>query len=330
MGIVDLFSKRQKRLRGEVPDVYRYDALPQPFRAQIVHIMAETWEVLHDHLQVPPCEVLYHEIAETLCHEYGLLDVDDFLPSEELNEPYPPLIRYFLGIRDIEKALDVVQLGFATISGASLRYSAVAVPSDWEGSAESWCAAQTTKADRAASEAVAELNYRFHEHRVGYQFESGNIIRVDSQLIHKEVVTPCLTLLSGDSYSGAQDEFLRGHQHYREGNTKEAMTECVKAFESVMKTICGKRKWKYDDRATAKTLIGVCLDHELIPPFWQDHFTSLQNLLQVGVARNKLSAHGQGAEPVEVPRHLAAFVLHMTAASILFLAEAEASGAGDE
>ena len=109
---------------------------------------------------------------------------------------------------------------------------------------------------------------------------------------------------------------------------KEAMNECVKAFESVMKTICGRRKWKYDDRATAKTLIRVCFEHELIPSLWQDHFTSLQSLLQVGVGRNKLSAHGQGEKPVEVPRHLAAFVLHMAAAAIVFLAEAEASGAG--
>lgn len=39
MPIFDIFSKRQKKLRGDVPDVYSYDALPQPLKVQIVHIM---------------------------------------------------------------------------------------------------------------------------------------------------------------------------------------------------------------------------------------------------------------------------------------------------
>ncbi|MDP1861483.1 MAG: hypothetical protein Q8K82_22640, partial [Gemmatimonadaceae bacterium] len=42
MSIFDLFSKRQKRLRGEAPDVYTYDRLPEPLRAQIVHIWHDT------------------------------------------------------------------------------------------------------------------------------------------------------------------------------------------------------------------------------------------------------------------------------------------------
>ena len=33
MAIFDLFSKRQKALRGDVPDVYTYDDLPNSLRA---------------------------------------------------------------------------------------------------------------------------------------------------------------------------------------------------------------------------------------------------------------------------------------------------------
>ena len=39
MAVFDLFSKRQKRLRGEVLDVYQYDNIPSPLRVQIAHIM---------------------------------------------------------------------------------------------------------------------------------------------------------------------------------------------------------------------------------------------------------------------------------------------------
>ncbi|WP_434120028.1 hypothetical protein [Pseudomonas fortuita] len=41
MSLVDIFSKRQKRLRGEISDVYQYDHLPEPLRIQIVHVMLE-------------------------------------------------------------------------------------------------------------------------------------------------------------------------------------------------------------------------------------------------------------------------------------------------
>lgn len=34
MAILDIFSKRQARLRGEVPDMYRYDEVPQKLRVQ--------------------------------------------------------------------------------------------------------------------------------------------------------------------------------------------------------------------------------------------------------------------------------------------------------
>ncbi len=33
--IVDIFSKRQKRLQGKVPEVYVYDNLPEPLRSAI-------------------------------------------------------------------------------------------------------------------------------------------------------------------------------------------------------------------------------------------------------------------------------------------------------
>ena len=41
MAIIDLFSKRQKKLRGEVPDIFSYDDIPQTLRVQIVHIIKD-------------------------------------------------------------------------------------------------------------------------------------------------------------------------------------------------------------------------------------------------------------------------------------------------
>lgn len=92
-----------------------------------------------------------------------------------------------------------------------------------------------------------------------------------------------------------------------------------------MKAICDKRGWNYSNNATATPLIQVCFDNGLIPSFWQSHYSSLRNLLESSVptGRNKLSGHGQGTTPVSVPNHLVAYMLHMTASVIVFLAEAD-------
>ena len=105
------------------------------------------------------------------------------------------------------------------------------------------------------------------------------------------------------------------------------MTECAKSLESLMKAICLKRKWPHDPNSTAKQLITICFERNLIPSFWQGHFSALRSMLESSVptGRNKLAAHGQGATPTEVPDYLVAYMLHMTASTIVFLAETEAA-----
>lgn len=92
-----------------------------------------------------------------------------------------------------------------------------------------------------------------------------------------------------------------------------------------MKAICDKRGWSYGDNATSSRLVQICFENELIPSFWQQHYSSLRSLLvsSVPTGRNRLSGHGQGTSPVSVPEHLVAYMLHMTASVIVFLAEAE-------
>jgi hypothetical protein len=184
-----------------------------------------------------------------------------------------------------------------------------------------------SNASEKADEAIGELNSRLKEHGVGYQFTEGEMIRVDSELLHSEVIKPALRLLNQKHYKGAHEEFLKAHEHYRHGNNKESLNECLKAFESVMKAICDKRRWAYPSGATSKVLIQTCLDNGLVPTFWQQHYSSLRSLLECSVptGRNKLSGHGQGTAPVVVPNYLVSYMLHMTAASIVFLTEAEAS-----
>ena len=41
LSVFDLFSKRQKKLRGELPDVYQYTEIPHKLRVQIIHIVED-------------------------------------------------------------------------------------------------------------------------------------------------------------------------------------------------------------------------------------------------------------------------------------------------
>ncbi len=178
-----------------------------------------------------------------------------------------------------------------------------------------------------ANEAIADLNIRFKENAVGYQYVDGEIVRVDSELIHAEAVKPALRLLNTKEYAGPHQEFLSAYEHYREGKNKEALNDCLKAFESTMKAICDKRGWAYKPGDTAKALIDILYAEGLVPPFWQNQFASLRGLLESSIptGRNKQSGHEQGATPTTVPDHMAAYMLHMTASTLVFLTMAEQS-----
>ena len=312
MRIYDLFSKRQKALRGEVPDVYTYDDLPETLRVQIVHIWKDVlgdFEDYYDsHWGINNVMPAYKSVVDTLCREYGLFA----LPTADKNRErmyLTELANYFLQVDEVEKQLDVVELTFRTIDRVTrdFRYLSRQNPSEH------------------ADSAIDELNFRFKEHGVGYQFLEGEIVRIDSELIHVEAVKPALRLLNETQYKGAQQEFLSAYEHYRHGKHKEALNDCLKSFESAMKAICDKREWSYQPNDTARALIQICFENGLVPQFWQQHFASLRGLLESSIptGRNKLSGHGQGVTPTEVPDFLVAYMLHMTASTLVFLTSAE-------
>lgn len=310
MATLDIYSKRQKKLRGDAPDVYIYDTIPQPLKVQIVHIWRDA---LGNENQYNDTYLgtknAYKFIVEILCREYGVFSLPterkDYRGRQFLEE----LANFLLQEDDHEKVLDAIELSFRYIDRCTRNFEFL----------------NRQKASKQADEAIEELNERFQEHGIGFQFIDGEIIRIDSQLVHSEVVKPALNLLQGLGYSGAQSEFLKAHEHYRDGNYKEALTECLKSLESVMKVICEKHGWCHAPHATSAPLLKVLFDNELIPKFWEQHFSSLRSTLESGVptARNRLGGHGQGSNITQVPNHLVAYVLHLTASGIVFLCEAE-------
>jgi hypothetical protein len=307
MPTFDLFSKRQKRIRGQVPDVYRYDEIPQGLRVQIVQIWGDALggqkEYYNRYGSDGPRRA-YELITQALCREYGIFRLVD-----GANDHYGELANFLLQEEDVDRVLDAIELSFRFIDRSTRNFEYMGKP----------------RSNEAAISAIEELNERFREHGIGFAYQAGQIIRIDSQFIHHEVVKPALAVFAEPIFRGAQDEFLAAHEHYKKGENKEAMNCALKSFESVLKSICDSKGWPYDkDKATAKALLEICFERELIPNFWQSTMGGLRSILEnaVPTARNRVSAHGQGGEVIEVPPHLAAFVLHATAACAVFLASA--------
>lgn len=307
MAIHDLYFKRQKKLRGEYPDVYQYEELPETLKIQIIHIWKETIgkDYPRNGRQSSSANRVYlQDCHNILCKELGTFKLNRDDRDNEINIIYfRSISQYFLTEQDVEKALSVIELMVKITK----------------------LFAENCRTNINVNNVISELNQRFREYAVGYQYESDQIVKVDSEFIHAEAVKPALQLLSNPTYKGAQEEFLKAHEHYRHGRYDAALTDCLKAFESTMKIIIHKRSWVCDKNATSKKLIDCCLANELIPKFWTDQFNSLSNILtsSIGTPRNKLSGHGKGNDEIVVPEHLIQYVLHMTASTIVFLIKAE-------
>ncbi|HEY8998161.1 MAG TPA: hypothetical protein VIM60_09690, partial [Edaphobacter sp.] len=233
MSIIETFSKRQKKLQGHTRDFFTYDELPDGLRVQICHIWQQAIGVdKRDHMGYNP---VYKELERCLAAEFGLFSL-----GNNLYGYLKPIVDYFMNSADTSQALDMIEVSFQFL----VRFNK---SMQWRGA---WQQRIST------DEAISDLNGRFLEHGIGYAFVDGHppqLIRKDNEYLHKEVVLPSLRLIHEEGFDGANAEYRRAHEHYRMGSQKECLNECLKAFESTMKTICAKKKWPYKDSDTASS-----------------------------------------------------------------------------
>lgn len=301
MAVFSLYSKRQRIAREGMPDVFVYDDLPAALRVQIVHIITDAFGT--DTYGGSSATESYKTVETILSREYGLFRLTSHPRSHR-----DSVVEFFINEKSVDRALDVVEVCFKLI-----HYHIN----------ENDSYKQYTKREIEPKDAIAELNERFKEHAVGFRFESGELIRIDSEILHAEAVKPALALLRDRRFSGANEEFLNAHEHYRHARYKECAVESLKSFESTMKTICELRKWRVTPNDTAKTLITTCLDNGLIPAYLESQLGAIRALLESGIptVRNKNSGHGQGVMLTVMPEQMARYTLNMTATTILFIVE---------
>jgi hypothetical protein len=310
---MELYSKRRKAAENP-PTAYRYD-LPLEFRNQVIYIWKASIGFLDydprqfDSLMFSPdrervyqiCSA-YENLNQFLCEELGLSGLAGDGPCRQLTD-------WFLRA-ETDIALDIIEVSFRMIPLAQRDYKFM-----------SWVKPQLT-----ASDALARLNQRFQENAIGYRLANGQMVRLDSEFLHADTTEPAFRLLHKLGFEGALEEFELAHRRFREGpaHYDDCLTNCLKALESTLKTICGRRNWAYNPNDTASKLIDVVFKNGLIPSYLQTHFSALRSSLASGVPtiRNREGGHGSGEKPNDVPEYLAAYQLHLTASAIVFLIRA--------
>lgn len=295
--IVNLLTKRQKPPAPAIA----YDHIPPQLRGQIVLLLRES---------LPYPHAVFDELDRLVTHEHP---VPSFMPAVASRWGSRVVYAYeCIAKGDLGECLDAIEIAFKLINRA-LR-----------GENANYLAACGVRL--FPDEAIADLNTRFREHGVGYQFsaDQNQLVRVDSMFLHGGVVEPAMMLLDDRAFAGAAQEFAQAHAHHREGRDKEAVAASVKALESVAKSICKLRKWKHSDNATIKPLLDTLFKNGLVPPELDSHFAGLRTALESGLPTigNRMARHGQGAEVREMPPHIASFALHLCATAIVFLVEA--------
>ena len=310
MPVWDTYSHRKCVREGDVPDVYTYNELPEKLRVQIVQICRAAIGRFHTYSGMEFGQVTHNNegwsfIHDTVARERGVFELSS---QHGLDAKCADFI---LTHWSVDEVLDLVEVSFCYIDRFARQFR------DFE---RERCGIVQT-----ATSAIEELNERFRRAGVGYSFEEGEILRIDSELIHHEVVRPALRYLNHPGFEGPRDEFLKAHSHYRVGETKDAITDANNAFESTLKVICDNRGWEYPPGATASSLVKLVKQNGLLPDYLEKSFDQLSATLQSGLpkVRGEEGAHGQGGKPRRTPGYVAAYALHLAAAKILFLIEAD-------
>lgn len=296
-----LYSQRLKESNNEIPDVYEYDNFPETFRVQIVYLFSE---IKNDtFFRYLLNDAYWNSLIKLYKTEKGFPYLNKNIKMAVHNSEADDLDTFIMHSCVID-FIDFIDLFFNSMYNLCQQYPL------------------ENGFLNLISESVSELNTRFKQHNLGYEFSKNQIIRIDNKFIHKETIKPALMLLNLEKFSGAEEEFRKAFEFRRSGDNKSAILEAAKAFESTMKIICKNRKYPFNpQKDTANKLISILSEKNFFPSYMNHHLESVTKTLSSGLptARNKLSGHGQGSEIINVSDSFAEYALSLAATNIVLL-----------
>jgi hypothetical protein len=308
---------------GDSSADFVYDRLPSLLRKQLAGTMTDCIGPgckppisarYFDSSGTPNANEVWAGIAKLM--DRGVASFD--LPSPR-DFPYGLCMRYLTESNDINGVLSLIELGCLVMSDLATR-DPIRERARRQG------------ATMLAAEGLADINARFLQAGIGYQFESGRIMRLESDYLHTEVVKEALQLLRDPIFSKANDEFLTAHEHYRAGPSRyrDCNTAALRAMESVLKAICGAHSWSYNPGDTVERLITLVRSKGLFPDYLGAYFDQYIGIMKAALPKVRDRQGGHGAAPTdkEIPQYIAAYALHQMASNIVMLVQAHKEALG--
>ncbi|MCA6439129.1 MAG: hypothetical protein IM581_04325 [Chitinophagaceae bacterium] len=294
MSIFETYSQSQKNKH----DSFEYNSIPKELCIQIVHV----WEEFFNQETVLPDyrDKIFNEISKILMREHSLLE----LPSSFYHKGvFDKTLKYFLSLEQTALILDVIQvicLHVKHLEEVLKRFGYI------------------SELHIKADEVIDEINNRFKLKGIGYQYSNGKIIRLDNELLHDETIQKTISLINNETYNNVNNEFMTALDHLRFKRNADCLVWCLKCYESIIKIIAKKNKWKFEENATSGVLTKLLFDNGFFDSFMNQPLDNLRALLgnSINNIRNKKGGHGAGEQINEVPNGLAKSVLYVTGATL--------------
>jgi len=301
--IFELFSQRNAPKKDI--DVYEYENFPEEFRNQVYYILSDFIGRYKSNIDLSPRKI-YEEIYENFIRQKGWKRLIRSNGSYTIFQE----IESYITCSNTTDFIDFIELIFCYID-KYLRTQSFFKGRETLFSQESYLADQ----------AINELNYRFRQYGLGYEFDDGQIVKKSNEFIHQKIVKPSLSLLHDKRFKGAEEEFLKAFESYQNGNNKDAILNAHKAFESTMKCICKEKKIKYKEDDPSKILIKHLIESNFIHQYQENYLNNLEQVLSSGLPtlRNKEASHGQGDKIKIVENSLVEYAINLSAANIVYL-----------
>ncbi len=305
--IFETYEFRKRRENKTEPDVYRYDVAPKQLRHQICVALEEG---IGSYIPDPNRGSGF--LSETrdcwdLIDEVCVKEVDSYLIYRAEYNLKLRVFNFIMNSESIDQLLSVIEIACRALAQIDNYYESP----------------RERDAKQTGKESITEINQRFEQHAVGYQYEDPIIIRVDSKHAHAEIIKPALVLLKDPIFSKVNEDFIIAHKHYREGHLKDSVTAANRAFECMLKAICDAENWPYDKGSSASNLVSVVQNKKLFTHDFDRIFAAWAAMLKNGLSsvRNDAGAHGEGAHAAAVTKEIARFAINLAASNILFLGE---------
>jgi hypothetical protein len=171
----------------------------------------------------------------------------------------------------------------------------------------------------AISQAASKINDLFERHRFGYRLEDGQIRKIGSPVLDKEIVGPALLAAQRPGWEEVEKSFHEAIQHQRGGTDEndDALTSANAAVEAALKAAGFMG-------ANLGPLTKDFKKSKYVPTELKGVPEALDALIgRSGALRSSHGdAHGKAAGAAPVPQALVDLAIHWAGAFIVYLSEA--------